>query len=73
MVLSLKVRGVNNNQYKTNEFIILLFYIPGKKYKDKILVLAYIKYKLYLIDKLRVNILISNNIIRSVDIVINIS
>ena len=61
MVSFLKVRGVGLNRYLTDEFIFIPVYVPGTK--DGISVLIYFKREFYIVDELRANILINNNII----------
>ena len=70
MALSLKVRGIGTNKYKTDKFIVILVYFSYKY--DAIDVLARIYRKFYLVDDLRVQILIGNNIIRLEKIIIDV-
>jgi len=63
---------VGTTKYKTNEYITTPIYLPridssGNK------VLVYIRREIYLIDNLRIKILISNDIIRPEGIVIDIT
>ena len=56
-----KVCGISLNRYLTDEFIFIPVYIPG--IKDSIFILIYFKRELYIVDKLRINILIGNDTI----------
>ena len=64
----LRVRGIGSNRHLTDKFVFIPVYIPGTR--DGTLVLIYFKREFYIMDKLRANILIGNNIIgpKSIDI-----
>ena len=57
-----KVRNIGLNRYLTDEFIFIFIYILG--IKDNIFILISFKKEFYIVDKLRVNILINNDIIK---------
>ena len=63
--ITIKIRKIKPVKYNVNEYVILQIYFAGK---NKIIL---IKKKLYLIDDLRTNIFIENNIIVLEKIVVN--
>ncbi len=62
MVTSLNVRGIDVSKHQTDEYVTVLPYIPGVDEQGK-KVQACIKRELHLIDNLRVNMLIENDVI----------
>ena len=58
---SLSVRSVENNRHQTNEFIIIEIYLSDQK--DRVNVIVSVRRKLHVIDDLRANMLIDNDII----------
>ena len=67
----LKVRGVGISIYKISEYVTVPLYFLGTRDSNK--VLTYIRYKIYLVNSLRVKILISNNILGLEGFVINVA
>ena len=61
MVSLLKVRGVGSNRHLTDKFMFIPVYVPGTK--DSVSILICFKREFYIVDELRANILINNNII----------
>ena len=63
MILSLiRVRGLRNTIYIINKFITVITYLEGEL-PDRSKAVAKIVIEAYLIDNLKVNILIRNNIL----------
>lgn len=71
MSTPLKVRGIRASKYKSTQFAELFFFLPGENNREQ-KVYASFKYKLHLIESLRANMLISNDIIASESFVLNI-
>lgn len=71
ILVSLKVSGISASKYKSREFTFTTLYILGINY-DKIKVYICVKCKLYLVEGLKANILISNNILYTKDFSINL-
>lgn len=67
----LKVRNIGASKHKSREFALTTFYIPGFNY-DQRKVYIYIKCKLYLIEGLKANMLIGNNILYTKSFLINL-
>lgn len=59
--IPLKVRGISTSQYKLEEFALVAIYIPGLN-QNCAEVYAYIRCELYLVEGLKANILIGNNV-----------
>ena len=72
MASPLKVRGVGTNKYETDEFAILPIYLPGKD-KDGQDILACLTAEFHLVDNLRAQMLIGNDIIGPQGIIIDVS
>ena len=71
MSISLKVRGIKALNYQSAQFAkLFLFLLEENNKKQK--VYAFIRYELHLVDGLKANILIGNNIIISKSFVLNI-
>lgn len=71
MAIPLKVRGIGTSKHKTDEYVFeasYFFAISNKGQK----VVTYICHKLYLVNNLKTNILIKNDIIDTEGITINI-
>lgn len=62
MAIPLKVRGIGSAKYNFDEFISVLLYFLGRN-KSKQLVYVRVDRELYLVDGLKANMLIGNNII----------
>lgn len=62
MANSITVRGLEANKYATNQYAITNKYMPIKDIKEQ-KVIAYIWREIYLVQELKVNILISIYII----------
>jgi len=62
----MKVRNLGSNNYDINKFVIIPIYIPSKD--DKI---ALITRELYIVDNLSIKVLISIDIIKLKEIIIN--
>ena len=71
MASSLKVRGVGANKYETDKFVVMSVYFPCKA-QDGNKVLAYIRREFHLVDDLRTQILIGNDVIGPEKIVIDV-
>ena len=63
----IKIKKIGLNEYNINEYIVLRLYFAGKDQRT-----AVIKKELYLINDLRINVLIGIDIINSEKIIINI-
>lgn len=62
MTVSLKVRGIGASKHKSEDFILAIVYIPsfdGNVRK----VYASITYKLHLVDRLKANMLVANDML----------
>ena len=58
------MREIKNDIYKINKYIIYKIYLFNKKNKNKrIIIIKIISRKIYLINKLVVDILLKNNIL----------
>ena len=58
------MRGIKNDIYKINEYIIYKIYLSNEKNKNKrIIIIKTISRKIYLINKLAINILLKNDIL----------
>lgn len=71
MSIPLKVRGIKASKYESAQFAKLSFFLPGENNKGQN-VYASIRCKLYLVNSLRDNILIGNNILTSESFVLNV-
>lgn len=58
----LKVRGIEASKYKSREFATLFYYFPRKN-NARQLVYTFLTYETHLVEDLRANLLIRNNII----------
>ena len=65
--ISIKIKRIGLNEYNINEYVVLRLYFTGKDQRTVV-----IERKLYLINNLRINVLININIINPEKIVINI-
>ena len=63
MATPFKVRGLRTNRYKTSKYIIYNIYLLG--IKDGKAIILRLRQELYLIEDLKINILIGNNILAS--------
>lgn len=70
--MSLKVRSIGVPKHKSKEFILTIIYIAGID-KTSCKVYASINYELHLINGLRTNMLISNNVLYTKGFAINFS
>lgn len=61
MPIPLKIKGIDISKHKSNKFTLANLYTLSFD-QESLEVYIYIKYELYLIKNLKVNILISNNI-----------
>lgn len=68
----LKVNGIGASKYKSAEFAALFLYFPGKNNAREV-VYASLECEIHLVEGLRVNLLICNNILSPKNIVINIA
>lgn len=67
-----KVQGINASKHKSGEFAFTIIFIPGFD-KEGLGIYASIRYKLYLVDRLKANMLVGNNVLYMGGIVINLS
>lgn len=67
----LKVRGINTLKHKSAKFPVLSLYFPGKNNAEQ-LVYAVLNCEIDLVPGLQANLLISNNILSSKRVVIDI-
>ena len=72
MATPLKVRGIGTSKHKTNKYVLKVLYFPAISNKGQ-RVIAYIHCKHHLVDNLRANILIGNDIIGTKSITIDIA
>lgn len=72
MSVSLKVRSIGASRHKSEECALTALYIPGFDQRGTELY-VYIKYKLYLVKGLKVNMLIGNNILCTEGFTINLA
>lgn len=70
MQLSLKVRSISAFKFKFDKFALIVLYILGF-YQKNSEVYTSIKYKLYLVENLKTNMLIDNNVFDSKSFLIN--
>lgn len=61
MLVLLKVRGISTSKHKSVYFVVIILYIPGTDKKSRE-VYTFIICKLHLVDALKVNILVENNV-----------
>ena len=61
MILLIRVKGFNNVIYNINKFITIIIYLKGELLND-ILIIVKIIIKIHLINNLKINILINNNV-----------
>ena len=71
MSTPLKVRGIGASKHKSEEFAALSLYFPGKDDAGR-LVYASVRYEIHLVDSLRANLLIGNDIMSPENFVIDI-
>ena len=71
MSTPLKVRSIVASKHESSEFAVLSLYFPGKNNVGD-LVYALLQYEIYLVEGLRANLLIGNNIISSEAMIINL-
>lgn len=71
MSIFLKIRGIEISKYKSAQFAELSFFLPEKNNKKQ-KVYVFIKWELYLVNGLKANILISNNIFAPESFVMNV-
>ena len=72
MEVPLKVRGIGTSLYKTSEYTVVPFYLPGT-INNGIKVIGCIRREIHLVDNLRTKILIGNDIISPEQIIIDIA
>lgn len=72
MPVSLKVRGISNSKHKSRDFALASTYIPGIDKKSHE-VYTSISCELYLINGLKVNKLVSNDVLCTEGFAINLS
>ena len=75
IALPLPVRGIRISKYETSEYITVPIYLPGVQDtgpNSGSKALACIRRELYLVDNLRTNMLVGNDILGPEEIVINI-
>lgn len=71
MSTPLKVRGIGTSKYKSEEFAALSLYFPGKDGAGK-LVYASVRCEIHLVEDLKANLLIGNDIMSPENFVIDI-
>ena len=63
------MRGIENDIYEINEYIIYEIYLSNKKNKDeRIVIIKTTSRKIYLVDELAVDMLLRNNILISKEV-----
>lgn len=62
MLVPLKIRGIGASRHNSKKFAIIAFYVPGLDQRGSE-VYIYIQCKLYLIESLKANMLIGNNVL----------
>ena len=67
----LKVRGIGASKHESTQFAELSFFLPGEDNEGQ-KVYASIKCKLHLVERLRANILVGNNILAPESFVLNV-
>ena len=70
-MIPLRVREINISKYEISKYITEDIYLSGVNNQGR-KILTYLRRELYIIDDLRIKMLIRNNIIKSKGIVINI-
>lgn len=70
--MSLKVRGIVTSKYKLNEFVFATLYILSLNQRG-LEVYVCIKYALHLIEGLKANVLIGNNVFYTKSFTINLT
>lgn len=70
MLVPLKVKGINASKHKLRDFILTALYISSLNQKDSE-VYAYIKCELHLVEGLKANIHVGNNVFYTKDFSIN--
>lgn len=68
----LKVQDIRASKYKIDKYVLEPLYLPAKGNDNK-QIIACICQKLHIVDNLRINLLIENNILGAEGIKINIS
>lgn len=72
MAVSLKVRGIGASRHKSEEFAFTTFYMPDLD-QGGLVVYACIKCELHLVENLKANMLIGNNIFCTDGFTINLA
>ena len=72
MAIPLKVRGIGTSKHKTDKYVLELLYFPAISNKGQHMV-ACICHELHIVDNLRANILIKNDIIGVKGMIIDIA
>ena len=62
ILLSIRIRELNSTIYYINKYVIIIIYVKGELL-DKLLVVIKITIEVYLINNLKINILIKNNVL----------
>lgn len=72
MLVPLKISGISALRNKLGEFALKIFYFSNLDQQEE-KIYAYIRYKVYLVDKLKANMLIGNNVLGMEGFFINLS
>lgn len=70
MTFLITICEIENNRYSTNEYAIKKLYFYDTK-NDKFVIAKIIR-EIHLVDKLKVNMLIDNDLLKSKNVVINV-
>ena len=73
MANPLRVRGIGSNTHETKEYILVPFYMPASKASDGTSVLACITREIHIVDGLKANMLIRNDVLGPEEFVIDIN
>lgn len=68
----LKIRGIKSSRHKLDEFVSMFFYFPGIELTNR-LAYAHIYGELYIVKRLKANLLMSNDILAIERVIINLA
>lgn len=72
MATLLKVRGIKSSRHKLDEFVSMSFYFPSIELTNR-LAYAHIYGELYIIERLKANLLMSNDILAMERVIIDLA
>ena len=72
MATPLKVRGIGSSRHESDEFVSMSLYFPGIDSINR-LVYAHIHRELHIVERLKANLLVGNNILAMERVIINLA